>query len=75
MKKRFFSLILVLAMLASLFVMPVSATETEQAAEAAPETTSLLDDCPCGCGEVLSNVEWLPYNVNTNGAVEAMSLS
>lgn len=57
MKKRILSLSLVFSILASMVVMPT---------KAAP-VTSLTDPCPCNCGSSLSQVQWLPWNVNEEG--------
>ena len=61
MKKRVVSLILALAILASLMVAPVEAWG------AGSNVTSPEATCPCGCGKTLSQVEWIPYDPNTKG--------
>ena len=65
MNKRLLSLILAFAMLASLWVMPVGAVETDTPAEAVTQnTTPLSGTCPCGCGNALDSVDWKPWDVN-----------
>lgn len=59
MTKRFFSLLLVLAMLAAMIVLPVSAT-TLQSDAAAETVTDTKGECPCGCGQTLDAVKWKP---------------
>ena len=59
MKKRIFSFLLALAMIASMVVLPV---------DAAANITPLTDGCPCGCGKSLSQVDWQPWNVNQDGS-------
>ena len=55
MKIRVFSLILALAILASLMVAPA------QAWGAGSDVTSLEGACPCGCGKTLDKVQWKPW--------------
>ena len=62
MKNRIFALVLVLAMVASLVVMPVSAEANT------PSVTATSDTCPCGCGKELSAATWQVYDPNTNEA-------
>ena len=52
MKKRLFSLILAISILASMVVVPAYAEEAEQ------NVTPITDLCPCGCGEKLQDVQW-----------------
>ena len=68
MTKRFISLLLVLVMLGAMIVIPVSAqTEAVQ-----PETvTELRGNCPCGCGENLTDVQWTPWDPNAGGTPSA----
>ena len=68
MKKRMISLLLVLAIFASLVVVPVSA---ETPAAAVASTTDAEGLCPCGCGKTLDAVTWQPWNVNEAGAPTA----
>ena len=67
MKKRIFSLLLVLAMLASLFVMPVSAVEeaveTEETAAAAVAEPGYCQHCK----EVIPEDKWLPWDEKNTG--------
>ncbi|MBR4864046.1 MAG: DUF4886 domain-containing protein [Oscillospiraceae bacterium] len=58
MKKRIISIFLVLAMLASMMVMPTYAAE-----KTAENTTNIGEVCPCGCGNKLDAVKWTPWNV------------
>ena len=66
MKKRIFSLLVLLCMLVSMFVLPVSAEEADTLKE--ENRTATGDLCPCGCGETLAEIHWTVYNVNTDGA-------
>lgn len=54
MKKRVLSLLLVVAMLATLVVFPAYASDT--------------DLCPCGCGETLGNIEWKTWKGTSDPA-------
>lgn len=58
MKKRFFALLLTVAILASVVVVP---THAEMLAE---NVTAITDLCPCGCGEKLQDVEWKVWAEN-----------
>ena len=66
MKKRILSMALILCMLASMFVLPVSAEETKQTEE--NNSTDMAEICPCGCGLTLDAVNWKAYKVNEDGA-------
>lgn len=59
--KKIISVILLLAIISSMIIFPVSA--------ATPETTDLADTCPCGCGLALESVDWKPWNVNEDASV------
>ena len=61
MRNRMLALVLVLAIMASFVVMPVSA---ETAAQSAAQTS---ETCPCGCGKVLDDISWKSWDVNTTG--------
>jgi len=70
MKKRLFSLLLAVAMLASLFVMPVSATETtaEETVTDATETTGTAQVGYCQhCKKVIPEEQWLPWDPTNLG--------
>ena len=62
MKNRMIALLLVLALLASVAVAPVSAEETQPAS--ATDTAAI---CPCGCGQKLDAITWTAWNVNEAG--------
>jgi len=59
MQKRIFSLFLVLAMLLSFVVMPASAAGESM-------VTDVTENCPCGCGKKLQEVEWKVWAENPN---------
>lgn len=61
MRKRVFSAILVLALLLSMAVVPVSAQTPRE------NITAVTEQCPCGCGQALNQVSWKPWNVNAEG--------
>lgn len=62
MMKRMVTLLLVIAMAASMIVMPAYASDSEKL------TTAQSELCPCGCGKTLSEVIWQVYDPNTNDA-------
>lgn len=64
MKKRL-SLILILSMLFSMMIFPVSAEVTGESTD----TTALTETCFCGCGQALSDVQWKKWNVNDDASV------
>ena len=64
MKKRLLSMLLMLAIMATMVVVPVSAAE-EVATEVS--TTPVDGGCPCGCGQKLEDITWKPWNVNAEG--------
>ncbi len=59
MKKRLFSLLLVISILLSMAVVPAYAAETP-----AENVTPITDLCPCGCGEKLQDVQWKVWAEN-----------
>ena len=61
MKKRIVTLCLALCMLASMVVVPVTASEGEE------NRTDSAALCPCGCGESLNAIAWEPWDVNAAG--------
>ena len=63
MKRRVLSVLLALAILATMVVVPVVAAENITAAS----TTPVDGVCPCGCGQVLDAITWKPWNVNADG--------
>jgi len=63
MAKRIFAWLITLSLLTGMVILPASATETE--------TTAMAESCPCGCEEALSDVEWLPYDINTKGSLDS----
>ena len=63
MAKRIFAWLITLSLLTGMVILPASATETE--------TTAMAESCPCGCEETLSEVEWLPYDINTKGSLDS----
>ena len=60
MKKRIFSWLLVLSMVLSMVVLPANAQPDGN-------ITLTTEQCPCGCGPI-SQVNWVPYNMNDAGA-------
>ena len=64
MKKRLLSLLLALAMLASLVIVPVSAETPDTATTTDASTTDPQGDCPCGCGKSIEEITWTPWDVN-----------
>ena len=62
--KRILSLFLVAALILAIPVMPVSAQPTTYE----NNITALTDLCPCGCGETLDNVDWMPWNPTIKGS-------
>ena len=58
MKKRIFSLLLAVSMLAAMIVVPANAMSVGD------NVTDLEELCPCGCGKALSQVTWQPWNTN-----------
>ena len=60
MKKRFFALLLTVAILASMVVVPTHA----EAVAGTENTTAITGTCPCGCGEKLQDVEWKVWAEN-----------
>lgn len=61
MKKRILSLLLVVAMLATMIVMPAYA-----AAPNAADYNNTPDTCPCGCGKAWSEITWTDMPAGTN---------
>ena len=61
--KKLLALVITFSMLASMVVLPAWATVAE--------TTDLQDPCPCGCGQPLSQVEWIAWDVNNTGKPES----
>ena len=68
MKKRLLSLLLAMAMVASMVVMPAKAQPQE--ANITPETGL----CPCGCEQLLSQIDWRPWKVNVDDERELATL-
>ena len=64
MTKRICSIVLLIAMLATMIVMPVCAVAEENGG-----TTAVTDACPCGCGSSLEQVDWQAYDPNAAGGV------
>ena len=62
MKKRMLSMMIILCMLVSMVCVPAYAGEAEE------NYTDGAAICPCGCGQVLEEINWTAYNVNTDGA-------
>ena len=58
MKNRILSLALILAMVASMVVMPAKA-----AVATAENVTAPTEMCSCGCGAPLSDITWKPWDV------------
>ncbi len=56
MLKKVICCLLLLSMLMSMVVLPVSASEDSK--------TPTAELCPCGCGAALKDVSWQPWNVN-----------
>jgi len=64
--KRILSLLLVAALVLSIPVMPVFAQTTTAQEE---NVTPMTDECPCGCGEKLEDVDWQPLPSNIKGSI------
>lgn len=64
--KRFLSLLLVAALVLSIPVAPVFAQTTTAQEE---NVTPMTDECPCGCGEKLEDVDWQPLPSNIKGSI------
>ena len=64
MKNRVLSLFLILCIILSMVVVPVSGSQVQ--AETM-ETTALTEPCPCGCGKDLNQVDWEVYDPNSGG--------
>ena len=60
MMKRALIYFLLMAMLSGMVVMPAYAAEVGET-PAETSITPLTDDCPCGCGKALAEVEWKPW--------------
>jgi len=74
MKRRLFTLLLALCLLASVAVAPVSAEETATDTATQPATEMVSDakgECPCGCGQALDAITWKKWDVNATGAPTA----
>ena len=59
MKRRLTAFFLMLTLLLSMTVMPVSAQE-----ETKENVTQQTETCPCGCGKALDSVTWKKWDVN-----------
>ena len=64
--KRMLSLLLVVALLLTMTIVPVSAEVTTVQEE---NITPLSDECPCGCGEKLEDVDWQPLASTIKGSI------
>ena len=63
MLKRTFAWLITLSLVLSMIVLPTFAETVE--------TTPVTEVCPCGCGEPLCDVEWIPYDINTKGSIDS----
>ena len=59
MKKRLLSLLLALALVATMIVVPAYAAEAN-----VENTTSMTGTCPCGCGLAYSQIQWKKWEGN-----------
>ena len=66
MKKRLFSLLLALAMLATMFVMPVSATEAATEDTTTETPTAQVGYCQ-HCKQQIPEEQWLPWDESNTG--------
>ena len=68
--KRALAVLLVLAIVLSFAVMPVSATTaiTTNTTQQEENVTPVTDACPCGCGKKVEEIEWTPIPTNLKGS-------